>query len=1481
MAAEHCWPLVNAHSEISFPALHPSLSRFALLAFAAIAAAQAETTPTPESSPFTAKELAQGYREHAILAKPLSRTRATVDADEARDGLHLNQKFSRFGDLRVLDLADADSADRALARLQATGRYEFVERDLIRHADVVPNDSQFTTQWQYQNTGQSGGRVGADISATTAWDTLHDAPNVIVAIIDSGALLTHADLFSNFWFNPSPTFSDVNGARATTGRGTLTGPPTDDNGHGTHVAGIIGAIGNNGLTGAGVTGVAWKVQLMILKFLNNTGTGALSDEVACFNYAIQHGAQIINGSFGESGGSQLSSSEQAVVAAARDAGIIFVAAAGNDAANMDVSPHYPASLPLDNIVAVGSSTRLEDRSMFSNYGSGSVELFAPGEQILSTYYTDPTSSATLSGTSMAAPMVSGALALMKQKFPGDTYRQLINRLLRSTDARPAYANYCQTGGRLNLAAALTSTDNRPFNDDFATRGHLVGTSVTTRSNNTGATAELPLGEHANAGFAPSATLWWEWTAPTTATVNLDTSGSSYDTVLAVYTGTALGSLTSVAANDNDGPLLTSRVSFSAQAGTTYEIVVDGKAGATGFTKLNLSAVPSNDNFSGAQLLSGMSALVTATNAGATREPGEPQILHNPGGRSLWYKWTAPVTQRFQVAAYSDDLDPLLAVYTGSAVNALTPIAASDNAYNEANPGTTVTTETSALCTFTATAGTTYYFTVDAKPPSGGSAVLLGTFRLSLTDSLWQGLTTAAVTSAPAVAPDGTVYVGSTDSIFYAFNPDGSKKWASNIISGIFDTAAAAIADDGTIIIGGTAGPSGTDAKVFAFNPDGTTKWTFPVPAPTGGTAANSISNAPAIAADGTIYIKGDDGYLYALNPGDGSQKWRFNTNGASYGSTTIAPDGTIYVPSGDNYLYALNPADGSQKWRFQGNNQIYTAPALDAAGNLYFGSLGTSSGPTTTGTFYSITPAGTQRWTPYSTGGAITSSPALSPDGSTVYFGSYDMKLHAVNTATGTVRWTYPLADQVRASSPAVDATGVIYIGCYDYKLYAVNPDGTLKRTYPTGNWVRSSPVISGTRLYVGSNDHKLYAYDIGTGPANGPWPQFHHNARRLGRAIVVTAAPVIVAASQSVTVALGSTLALNVTASGTAPVTYQWSENGTPIAGATAATYTVASATAATAGSYTVAVTGAGGTVTSAPAVITTTTVTTASNPGRLINLSILTPLAPGERMTMGTVLGGAGTSGTKPLLVRAAGPSLAQFNVTGFLPDPTMTLNYTTPTPVVVVAANNDWGGTAALSAAFASVGAFPYASANSKDAALFLSGATALVPGKYTVQVSDASGGSGTVIAELYDATPAASFIASTPRLINVSVLKQINAGATLTAGFVIGGSTARTVLIRAIGPGLAQFDVSGVMPDPQLTLNNTSVSPAVVVAANDNWGGDAAIAQTATNAGAFTVSDGTSKDAMLLITLAPGNYTAQVSPVNGTAGGTAIVEVYEVP
>ncbi|MBI5769878.1 MAG: right-handed parallel beta-helix repeat-containing protein [Verrucomicrobia bacterium] len=280
-----------------------------------------------------------------------------------------------------------------------------------------------------------------------------------------------------------------------------------------------------------------------------------------------------------------------------------------------------------------------------------------------------------------------------------------------------------------------------------------------------------------------------------------------------------------------------------------------------------------------------------------------------------------------------------------------------------------------------------------------------------------------------------------------------------------------------------------------------------------------------------------------------------------------------------------------------------------------------------------------------------------------------------------------------------------------------------------------------------------------------------------------------------------------------------------------------------------------------------------TATATARIGNLSILTALgAAGESFTVGTVIGGAGTSGVKPLLIRAAGPSLAAFGVATPLADPRLDVL----SGQSVVANNDNWGGGGSLAALFAQVGAFAYASTGSRDAAVAFS-PTVVAPASYTIQITGVGGATGAVLAELYDATPAASFAASTPRLINVSVLKQISAGGSLTAGFVIAGSGSRQVLVRAVGPALsaAPFSVSGAMADPQIALFN---GPAQITA-NDNWGGGAGLASAFSAVGAFALPAG-SRDAALLSGLGPGNYTAQVTGAAG-AGGWVLVEVYEIP
>jgi hypothetical protein len=357
--------------------------------------------------------------------------------------------------------------------------------------------------------------------------------------------------------------------------------------------------------------------------------------------------------------------------------------------------------------------------------------------------------------------------------------------------------------------------------------------------------------------------------------------------------------------------------------------------------------------------------------------------------------------------------------------------------------------------------------------------------------------------------------------------------------------------------------------------------------------------------------------------------------------------------------------------------------------------------------------------------------------------------------------------------------------------------------------------------------------------------------------------APAITTQPASVSAVLGRSATLSVATTGTGQ-TYQWRFNNTPIAGATSATYTIASVTAANAGSYTVAVTNSVGTTVSSAA---TLTLVSSSAAGRLINLSVLTDIATAtDEFTLGYVVGGPGTAGAKPLVIRAAGPSLGALGVTGTLSDPQLeTFAGSTST-----GRNDNWGGSSQLTADLAAVGAFAYTGPTSRDSAVSAS----ITTRDNSVKVTGVGGATGTVIAEVYDATPSANFTATTPRLLNVSVRKHLGTG--LTAGFVLGGTTPTRVLIRVVGPGLAAFGVGGTVVDPQLTLFAGSTK----IGENNDWAGAAELAAAFTSVGAFALPAATSKDAALLVSLNPGQYSVQATGVANTTG-VAIVEVYEVP
>jgi hypothetical protein len=351
---------------------------------------------------------------------------------------------------------------------------------------------------------------------------------------------------------------------------------------------------------------------------------------------------------------------------------------------------------------------------------------------------------------------------------------------------------------------------------------------------------------------------------------------------------------------------------------------------------------------------------------------------------------------------------------------------------------------------------------------------------------------------------------------------------------------------------------------------------------------------------------------------------------------------------------------------------------------------------------------------------------------------------------------------------------------------------------------------------------------------------------------------PSITTPPQSANVMMGAPATLSVTSSG-GNLSYQWKFNGVPIPGASQATYTLAAMAPSTAGNYSVEVSNTAGTVTSASVALAMTT------PGRLTNLSVLTALAAtNDSFTVGLALGGSGTGGPKPVLLRAMGPSLAGLGV----PDPVPATVLAVYDGVLKTNENNGWRGDLGIATASTSVGAFAFASPASADSAVYVADATG--PGR-TFTVSGT--GTGMVLAEVYDATPPAAYTLATPRLVNLSVLKTLAGG--LTAGFVVGGNTPMKALIRAVGPSLSGYGVTGVIR-PKLELFDATGNS---IATNAGWGGALAVSAASTLAGAFPL-DPASADAVILLELPPGNYTVKTTTADGQTG-LALVEIYEVP
>lgn len=345
------------------------------------------------------------------------------------------------------------TVEQALSRLRQSPLVEYAEPNYYRYLNLVPNDPRYPEMWGLNNTGQTGGTPGADIDAQAAWNITAGSPNVVVALIDSGTDLIHQDLAANIWTNPGEIpgngidddgngfIDDVHGWDFRDNDNDPTDTSATCSGHGTHTAGTIGALGNNGI---GVTGVNWSVKIMPLRVFGGFFcSGADSQIISAIEYYTDFGIRLSSNSYG--GGPF----NQAMMDAIRASKSVFVAAAGNDGRDNDVTPNFPSNYELDNIIAVAATDDTDARASFSNFGVNSVDLGAPGVDILSTI--PGNNYGLLSGTSMATPHVAGAVGLLLAQDPGLTDREIRFRILRGVDPTGLPV---ATGGRLNARNAL-------------------------------------------------------------------------------------------------------------------------------------------------------------------------------------------------------------------------------------------------------------------------------------------------------------------------------------------------------------------------------------------------------------------------------------------------------------------------------------------------------------------------------------------------------------------------------------------------------------------------------------------------------------------------------------------------------------------------------------------------------------------------------------------------------------------------------------------------------------------------------------------------------------------------------------------------------------------------------------------------------------------------------------------------------------------
>lgn len=571
-----------------------------------------------------------------------------------------------------------------------------IEPDIIYWSTATtPSDPDFENeQWALQASGDGS------IDAPLAWDATNSAAGVKIAILDTGIDIDHEDLIPNLWRNSGETeengidddengyIDDINGFSFIRSSSNI----DDINGHGTHVAGIAAASGNNGI---GIAGVAWKADLVGIQVLNDKGYGPTSAVVQGIAYANLIGAKIINMSLSSSTKSEIL--EDAINSTeAQDA--LIVASAGNNYSNIDSSKTYPAGYPNERIISVSASNRAGHKADFSNFGETSVDLAAPGTYIHSTYPIELGSYKKMSGTSMSAPMVSGTLALIQKMTPNLNALQRKDRILDGLNRFQRFGEYNLGSGILNANNALRGIKTGPYYDSFKKALRLHPSRETWKVSNVQSSRES--GEPNHNGSSSNTTIWAliVYDSQVAAEIAVDSNEMSAD--IEIYTGSSIGRLNSVAKGDSNTP-----ARFTAKSGEIYRIAISGRNNAEGELEILLGQRPENDDLDGATKIEGDEYSVSTSNVGSTSELNEPPHGSSIAYKTLWWEYTPSESAKVRMDTTGSNFDTSLAVYTGTSINNLTLIASNDNANGQ--------TETSAI-DFQGVANTTYFVAVGSS-----------------------------------------------------------------------------------------------------------------------------------------------------------------------------------------------------------------------------------------------------------------------------------------------------------------------------------------------------------------------------------------------------------------------------------------------------------------------------------------------------------------------------------------------------------------------------------------------------------------------------------------------------------------------------------------------------------------------------------------------------------------------------------------------